>query len=103
MSAAALDCLRQLATQHENMARMADLLDWDGLTREWQDASNRFATLQKISLTGLSANERTQARELIEKLLTLQERISGQARPWMDQVRPLLDSFERHPLAREPG
>ena len=96
--AAPLVLLREINTCHENMLLMAKALDWDGVSKEWQGTESNFFTLMKTSLTELRGNDRAEARQLIENLLKLQKLISAQAKPWMDQVRPLLDSFDRYPL-----
>ncbi|MBV5350505.1 flagellar protein FliT [bacterium] len=77
---------------------MADALDWDALEKSWQGAEIVFAALMKIPLNQLSGNERSEVRQLIENLLELQKLISGQVKPWLDQVRPLLENFEHYPL-----
>ena len=93
--------LRELNECHENMARMADVLDWDSIGLLWQGAETSFAALMKIPLAELTGNERIEARQLIENLLKLQKLVSEQAKPWMDQVRPLLESFDRYPLTSD--
>jgi hypothetical protein len=97
----ALILLRQLNAHHETMSRMSDTLDWDGLEKTWQAAESSFSALLKTPLSDLPPSERTEARQLLENLLSLQKHISGQTLPWMDQVRPLLDSFERYPLTSD--
>jgi hypothetical protein len=97
----ALIHLRQLNAYHETMSRMSDALDWDGLEKTWHAAESSFSALVKTPVASLSVSERTEARQLIEKLLSLQKHISGKTIPWMDQVRPLLDSFERYPLTSD--
>ncbi|MEI7431780.1 MAG: flagellar protein FliT [Betaproteobacteria bacterium] len=93
--------LQKLNDSHQNMLRMADALDWDGLEKSWQDAEVAFAALMKIPLNQLTGNERSEVRKLIENLLELQKLISGQVKPWLEQVRPLLESFERYPLTSD--
>jgi len=95
---ASLLLLRELHASHENMSRMARELDWDSLEREWQDSESNLAALMKISLTDFTGNERSEAQQLALNLLKLQKLISGQVKPWLDQVRPLLESFEHYPL-----
>jgi hypothetical protein len=80
------------------MAQMANALDWDGVGSAWEGAEVRLALLRKIPLTELKGNERLEARHLIGNVLRLQNLISEQAKPWMDEVRPLLESFDRFPL-----
>jgi hypothetical protein len=94
----ALALLRELHSDHENMAQMASVLDWDGIGKAWEGVEVKLASLKKIPLIELKGNERQEARDLIEKVLRLQKLISDQAKPWMDQVRPLLESFDRFPL-----
>lgn len=95
---AALTLLRELNNDHQNMAQMAIILDWDGVSSVWETAETRLSLLRKMSLTELQGNDRLEARQLIENVLKLQDLISEQAKPWMDQVRPLLESFDRFPL-----
>jgi hypothetical protein len=97
----ALIHLRQLNAYHETMSRMSDALDWDGLEKTWHAAEASFSALLKTPLSGLPLSERTEARQLLENLLSLQKHISGKTLPWMDQVKPLLESFERYPLTSD--
>jgi hypothetical protein len=83
------------------MSRMSDALDWDGLEKTWQAAEASFSALLKTPLSDLPLSERNEARQLLENLLSLQKHISGKTLPWMDQVKPLLESFERYPLTSD--
>ena len=57
------------------------------------EASDIQSGLQKLKL-----DQSSEAQQLAANLLKLQKFISEQVRPWMEQVRPLLESFERYPL-----
>ncbi len=99
---ATLTLLRDLDKLYRAMVKSAEALDWDELERSWTSAESNFARLKQSPLaTSLEFSERREARELIESLLARQQQINDRVRPWMDQVRPLLDSFDRFPL--KPG
>lgn len=99
-----LQLLRNLGAAHQTMARLAEALDWEGVASEWQGAEAQFRALQNTPpLAGLSATEQAEARQLIEEVLRLQASISARAKPWMEQVAPLLECFARHPLPSEPA
>ncbi|MDR1276762.1 MAG: hypothetical protein LBL72_10350 [Candidatus Accumulibacter sp.] len=96
----ALFLLRELKQCHDEMVERIDVFDWQGVGTIWQMAEARFSDLKRLSLVDLLVgDERAEAHELIETLLDRQKFISDQASTWMDQVRPLLSSFERHPVA----
>ena len=98
-----LQLLRDLGAAHQTMARLAEALDWEGVAKEWQEGAEvQFRALQKAPLAGLPAAEQAEARQLIEEVLRLQASISGRAKPWMEQVAPLLECFARHPLPSDP-
>lgn len=98
MMAPALELLRDIEKRHERMSRMADDLDWKGVQEEWSLAERQIKALQQFPLTGLKGADRTEAARLIRNQLALQQHISERARPWMDQVRPLLDCFKAYPI-----
>ena len=98
----ALSLLRELKHIHDEMAQRTARSDWQGAGTLWETAEARFAALKEISLTGLSGSERAEARQLIEALLSQQKTLSAQAQAWMDQARPLLESFDRHPVSSGP-
>ena len=97
----AIELLQELCVLHEHMFQLAEKLEWSKISQPWFLAETKLDELRKISLVDLSESDRHQATELIETLLTLQNKISERAVPWMEQVRPLLDSFDKHPLKRE--
>ena len=96
----ALTLLRNIGSSHERMAQLADKLDWQGVNAEWANAHPMLLELGKISLEKLPPQERTEAAQLIRKLLALEEQVSARATPWLDQARPLLESFRKYPLNR---
>jgi hypothetical protein len=101
MTTSALELLRDIEKRHEHMSRMADDLDWNGVRAEWNLAERQIKALQRFRLTDLTGADRTEAARLIRNQLALQQHISERARPWMDQVRPLLDCFKAHPIKPE--
>ncbi len=80
------------------MVLLAGQLDWNGVTREWDDLSPKLVELKKLRLTQLSENERAEASELLAELITLEKQVSARITPWIEQVRPLLESFRKYPL-----
>jgi hypothetical protein len=97
-----LTLLRELATRHETMVSLANALDWDALDREWHAAESHFAVLMKRPpLAELTGSDYAEAQQLIGRLLAQQKLITEKVRPWMEQVRPMLDSFDRYPLKPE--
>ncbi len=97
-----LTLLRNIGRSHERMAQLAEKLDWQGVNAEWANASPMLLELKKTPLEKLPSQERTEAARLIRKLLALEEQVSARAAPWLDQARPLLESFRKYPLIR-PG
>jgi len=97
----AIELLQELCVLHEHMVQSADKLEWDKIGQPWFLAEKKLDELRKISLVDLSTNDQHEVARLIETLLTLQSKISERAVPWMEQVRPMLDSFDKHPLKRE--
>ncbi|MDR2506777.1 MAG: hypothetical protein LBD67_02105 [Candidatus Accumulibacter sp.] len=98
----ALSLLRELKHIHDEMAQRTARSGWQDAGALWETAEARFAALKEIPLAGLSGSERIEARQLIETLLNQQKTLSAQARTWMDQARPLLESFDRHPVSSGP-
>ncbi|SDI04091.1 hypothetical protein [Propionivibrio dicarboxylicus] len=90
--------LEELETSHERMASLADQLDWDGVTQMWPDTARKFADLKRITLPALPQAERDAAFQSLHRVLTLQNRMLDRILPWMEQARPLLQSFKTHPL-----
>ena len=97
-----LTLLRDLDKRHKAMVDLANDLDWDGLDREWHAAEIHFAALmKKPPLAELTGSDYVEAQKLIGSLLAQQKLITDKVRPWMEQVRPMLDSFDRYPLKPE--
>lgn len=97
-----LTLLRELDKRHATMVRLAETLDWDSLDKEWQAAENDFAALMKQPpLSAIPSSERPEIQQLVDNLLAQQKLISERVHPWMEQVRPMLDSFDRYPLKPE--
>jgi hypothetical protein len=97
----ALHLLRELKQCHDAMLERIDVFDWQSVGTIWQTAENCFSDLQRFSLAELLAgDDRSEARQLVETLLGQQKLISDQAGAWIDQVQPLLASFERQPRQR---
>lgn len=96
--ALALNLLKDIRKGHERMVLLAGQLDWNGVTREWDDLSPKLVELKKLRLTQLSENERAEASELLAELITLEKQVSARITPWIEQVRPLLESFRKYPL-----
>ncbi|MEI7611296.1 MAG: flagellar protein FliT [Betaproteobacteria bacterium] len=97
-----LSLLRDLHKRHETMVNLANELDWDGLDREWHAAERHFATLMSMPpLAELTGSDYVEAQKLIARLLAQQKLITEKVRPWMEQVRPMLDSFDRYPQKPE--
>lgn len=94
-----LALLDDIGRCHERIADLANRLDWDGVSNEWQATRLKLRELENHPLDQLSGHERSEAAQQIEKLLELEQRISDQIIPWLDQVRPLLESFNEHPIA----
>jgi len=97
----ALTLLKDISESHERMARLSSELDWDGVVGEWRGSYPKILELKKIPLNKLTGAERAEASRLIAKLISFEEQVSGQVSPWMDQVRPLLETFRKYPL--KPG
>ncbi len=95
--------LRELDKRHATMLRLAEALDWDNLDKEWQAAEIDFSALMKQPpLSAIASSERAEIQQLVDKVLAQQKLISERVLPWMEQVRPMLDSFDRYPLKPEP-
>lgn len=97
----ALTLLEDIGKSHERMVELADQLDWNGVVNEWKSTYPKIVELKTMSLGQLSGRERAEAARQIAKLLEFEERISGKITPWMDQVRPLLETFRKYPLKTE--
>ncbi len=100
---AALALLRDLDEAHATMTRCAEALDWDGVAAAWRQAERDFAQLTQHRLEALPPEQRREASAHIERILYAQAAIVQRAKPWMEQVAPLLDNFTRHPLTPLEG
>ena len=92
-----LTLLSDIGKTHERIVELANQLDWDGVNDEWKIALQKLLVLRTFPLDQLSGQEREEAIQHIRKLLELEERISGKITPWLEQVRPLLESFDKYP------
>lgn len=90
--------LSELEQNHEQMAVLAERLDWDQFIPLWQRALPRFDELRSYRLEALPGKERQQAYDCLHHLLTCQNQVIGHIVPWMEQIRPLLQSFRGHPM-----
>jgi hypothetical protein len=98
---AALTLIERIGESHGRMAALADALDWDGLVAEWRDISPHIVELRALPLDRLDDRERARAASLMTELIEFEKRISARITPWMEQVRPLLEIFRKHPLHDE--
>jgi Flagellar protein FliT. len=98
MESPALTLLNDIGKSHERMVRLAGQSDWDGVSGEWNVALRMLLELRQFSPDQLSGHERAEAAQQIEKLLELEAQLSGQISPWLEQVRPLLESLDKYPL-----
>jgi len=94
----ALTLLKDIGKSHERMVDLAGKLDWNGVAKEWSEMTPKLMALKKLPLAQLSARERMEASEQLAKLIAFEEQISARITPWMEQVRPLLESFRKYPL-----
>ena len=94
----ATSLLDRIGEGYRKMAALADALDWDTLTAEWQGIHPDIVKLQHTPLDRLTGKERAQAAKQITELLELEQRISARIVPWMEQTRPLLEVFRKYPL-----
>ena len=97
----ALVLLREVCTSHEKMLEIASLLEWDRIGEAWNVAEKQLIGFTKEGTASLEASERAEAIQLIEKILNLQKEIALKAKPWQEDVRPLLENFSRYPLQPE--
>ena len=93
----AITLLEELCAIHQQMAKDAEQLDWDKIHQGEGAIEKNLAELKTIELAGLPEEEREKIIRLIEETLALQNKISGRVLPWMEQVKPLLDSFYKKP------
>jgi hypothetical protein len=97
----ALALLERIGASHRRMAALAEALDWDGLVAEWRDIHPSIAELGEFPLDRLDDRERVQAASLIAEFIEFEKQIAARIAPWMEQVRPLLEIFRKHPLRGE--
>ncbi|MDR3220881.1 MAG: flagellar protein FliT [Candidatus Accumulibacter sp.] len=95
---AALTLLGHIGKSHRRMAALAEGLDWEGVAGEWRSIYPEIAELRQIPLDRLTGAERAEVARRIAELLEFEKRISARITPWMEQVRPLLETFRKHPL-----
>jgi hypothetical protein len=98
---AALALLERVGASHRRMAALAEALDWDGLVAEWRDIQPRIIELEGLPLDRLSERERARAVRQMAGLVEFEKQISARIAPWMEQVRPLLETFRKYPLHGE--
>lgn len=91
--------LSELEQNHEQMAVLADRLDWAQFIALWQQALPRFDELKSFRFDALPGKEHQQAYDSLHHLLTCQNQVIGRIVPWMEQTRPLLQSFRDRPMA----
>jgi hypothetical protein len=98
MNDGVLSLLERIAASHRRMAALAEALDWDGLVAEWRDIHPRIIELEGLPLDHLSERERAQAVKQMTGLIEFEKQISARIAPWMEQVRPMLETFRKYPL-----
>jgi hypothetical protein len=97
---AALSLLDRIGESHRRMAALADALDWDGIVAEWQGIHPQIVELRRMALDRLTDREREQAARQIAELLEFEKRISARITPWMEQARPLVETFRKYPVQK---
>ena len=85
------------------MALRAEKLEWDKITEEWATTETLFTKLQTFSLANLPPAERDEAEALIKKILAIQAAVTARAKPWMKDVKSMLESFDRNSLKPASG
>ena len=98
MSYPVLTLLSDIDKSHAKIVGLATQLDWDAVNDEWMISLQKLLELEKFPIDQLPAQERAKAIQDIKKLLEQEEQISGMISPWLEQVRPLLESFDKHPF-----
>ncbi len=96
---ASIDSLQRMAELSERMLDAADAADWDRLVeleREMKQARDQ---------AGVGAEHDDDATllykaRLVERMLSNQQRILRQVRPWMDETRELLANGSRDRAVR---
>lgn len=82
-----------LASTAQTMVRLATENDWERLTATYREFENHLRALQQSGGGWLSADQRQQRADLIRSILDDFTTVRGVVGPWMDDVRPLLESW----------
>jgi sugar phosphate isomerase/epimerase len=93
-----LALLERIGASHRRMTALAEALDWDALVTEWHGIHPEVVALRELPLDRLGDRERARAASLIAELIEFEKRIAARITPWMEQVRPLLETFRQYPL-----
>ncbi|AUN95526.1 flagellar protein FliT [Pseudazoarcus pumilus] len=94
-----VDCLQRMAELSERMLDAADAGDWDRLVELEREMKQARDTADAGSEHDDDATLLYKAR-LIERMLSNQQRILRQVRPWMDETRELLAHGSRDRAVR---
>lgn len=87
-----LEILRQMASLHVTMVRLAEHGQWNELAAAQKEQDILAASLQKFG--GLkNLPETGESRKLVEAILAAQDEVRSYVVPWMEQVSPLLEAF----------
>lgn len=95
MTSPVLETLRRLHACHLRMVESAGNLDWDRTTTLWSEAKPLYLELRNSPLAALAGSERDEGMRLVEAILSMHNEVEGRVLPWMEQVKPLLDSFSK--------
>ncbi|MBI2307784.1 MAG: hypothetical protein HYU78_10845 [Rhodocyclales bacterium] len=96
---AMLATLRQLKECHQRLAAQTEVLNWEGVLSEWQNADKLFADLRSETVESLPAEQKEEARILMEEVLATEQAMVARIKPWMEQVRPMLESFAHNRIS----
>lgn len=102
MTSSVLETLRRLHACHLKMVESAGNLDWDRTTALWGEAKPLYIELRNSRLSSLAGNERDEGIRLVKAILSTHQEIESRARPWMEQVKPLLDCFSENSGSSSP-
>jgi hypothetical protein len=91
-----LASLRELHKHAETLASLADSGNWEALALEAQRNPVLFAELSRHRPDGLSASEKTEARQLLNAVLTRYAAFRTRAEPWLRDVGQLLRDIDKH-------
>lgn len=97
---AAADCWTQLAESAKRMADAARQHDWDALIDQYGRFSAIADTLPRMQSTPISDADRRARARLIRDVLADFDAVREQVGPWMTDVRPLLDGWQRSAAPR---